>query len=64
MKIGRPSSLSDAQALVTMFPKVKAVGSGHSWWKEQFCAGNDSQAINLVMTELSNVLDLSVFLDH
>ena len=40
-----------------MYPKVKAVGNGHSWWREQFCAGNDSQSLDLVMTELKGTLD-------
>ena len=34
------------------YDKVKAVGVGHSWWKEQFCAGAGSKAINIVTTEL------------
>ena len=44
--------------LVSMFDRVKASGVGHSWWKEQFCAGNDSRSINIVMTELKPTLDL------
>lgn len=53
MKIGRPNSISDAQSLITMYDKVKAVGVGHSWWKDQFCAGSNSSSLNLVMTEMS-----------
>lgn len=34
------------------YDRVKAVGVGHSWWREQFCAGNSSRAINIVTTEL------------
>ena len=58
VKIGRPSTVAEAQSLVTMFPSVKAVGNGHSWWKESFCAGNNSQSIDIVMTEFKPVLDL------
>jgi hypothetical protein len=58
VKVGRPATVEDAQALVTMFDRVKASGVGHSWWKEQFCSGNDSKAINLVMTEIKSTLDL------
>ncbi len=58
VKVGRPTSVADIQTLVTMFPKVRANGVGHSWWKEQFCAGNDSNSINIVMTELQPVLSL------
>lgn len=58
VKVGRPSNLQDAQALVAMFPKVKANGIGCSWWAQQFCSGNTSDAINIVMTEFQPVLDL------
>jgi hypothetical protein len=51
-------SVEQAQALVTMFDRVKASGVGHSWWKEQFCSGNDSTAVNLVMTEIAPVVAL------
>ena len=29
-----------------------------SWWREQFCAGADASAINVVTTELRDTLDL------
>ena len=29
-----------------------------SWWREQFCAGSDASAINVVTTELRDTLDL------
>jgi len=29
-------------SLVAAFPRVKGVGVGHSWWQQQFCAGNTS----------------------
>ena len=41
-----------------MFPRVKASGVGHSWWREQFCAGNGSDALNIAMTELKPTLEL------
>lgn len=34
------------------YDRVKAVGVGHSWWKEQFCAGKGTDSINIVTTEL------------
>lgn len=58
MKVGRPNTLKEAQALVTMFDRVKAVGVGHSWNKEQFCSGSDDRSIDIVMTELKPVVDL------
>lgn len=33
---------------------------GASFNKELFCAGNDTESINIVMTEISNVLSLYV----
>lgn len=49
-------TVAEAQKLVTMFPHVRGSGVGHSWSTGQFCSGNDSSAINIVMTELQNVL--------
>jgi hypothetical protein len=40
-----------------MYPRVKASGVGHSWWKEQFCAGSNGSALNIVTTEQKAVLD-------
>ncbi|EFN59179.1 hypothetical protein CHLNCDRAFT_138071 [Chlorella variabilis] len=57
VKVGRPSTVEELQAMVAMFPQVKASGVGHSWWREQFCAGNDSRAVNIVTTEQQAVLD-------
>ena len=57
MKVGRPKTLEEAQAMVTNFDRVKGVGVGHSWWKEQFCSGEDDKSINLVMTELESTLN-------
>ena len=39
---------------------MKAVGVGHSWHTGVFCAGNDSDSIGIVMTELKPVLDFIV----
>lgn len=46
--------------MVELFDKVQAVGVGHSWWKEQFCAGSDETSIDIVMTELENTVKLYV----
>ena len=54
--IGRPRNYSELASLVGAYPRVKAVGVGHSWWAEQFCAGSDNSSINIVMTELQDVL--------
>jgi hypothetical protein len=42
--------------LLQSFPKVNAVGVGHSWWRQNFCSGTNSSAINIVTTELSDTL--------
>lgn len=34
---------------------MRAVGVGHSWWKEQFCSGEDEESVNVVMTEYPSV---------
>lgn len=57
VKIGRPNTVEELQTIVATYSKVKAVGVGHSWWKEQFCAGADADAVNVVVTELQPGLD-------
>jgi hypothetical protein len=41
-------------ALVKAFARVKGVGVGHSWNKDFFCAGNTSDAIDIVLTEFTS----------
>lgn len=50
--VGRPHSIDQLSMLVQQYDKVKSVGNGHSFNKEFLCAGNNSQAINIIMTEL------------
>ncbi len=71
MVIGRPRNYSELASLVGAYPRVKAVGVGHSWWAEQFCAGTDERSINIVMTELQDTLpafegkpESTIFLDE
>ena len=52
--IARASTISAIQTAVKAARKVKAVGVGHSWWRENFCAsssessnGNDETTIPL-----------------
>lgn len=52
--IGRPKTVDQMQKLVSEYDHVQAVGVGHSWWKEQFCAGDDRQSINIVTTEMED----------
>ena len=55
--VGRPATLVEARALVAAFSRAKASGVGHSWDAGKFCAGNTSDAVNVVMTELATVVD-------
>ncbi len=54
--VGRPRDWGQLASLVRTYPKVKAVGVGHSWWAQQFCAGTNESAINVVTTEFDAVL--------
>jgi FAD/FMN-containing dehydrogenase len=55
--IGRPATVTDLRTMVLRYDRVKASGVGHSWWQEQFCAGDgDIESINVVMTELEGTL--------
>ena len=51
--IARPHSVEQLSTLLStgQFSKVKSTGNGHSFNKEFLCAGNDSESINIVMTE-------------
>ena len=55
--VARPTNLDEMAKIVTTYDQVKAVGVGHSWWQEQFCAGADERAADIVMTELQSTLD-------
>lgn len=58
VQVGRPQSKEEVLGLIAYYDRVKGVGVGHSWWREQFCSGNDSTSINIVMTELESTLNL------
>ena len=55
--MGRPADKLEVLEMIGAFPHVKANGVGHSWWQQQFCSGNDSSSINIVMTELNQTLE-------
>ena len=44
--IARVSSVSQVQKVVKNAKKVKAIGVGHSWWRENFCASSSSLSSN------------------
>lgn len=56
VKIGRPTTFAELTALVAAFPRVQAVGVGHSWNQQRFCAGTDGSALGVVLTEFPSVL--------
>ena len=49
--LGRPSNVNQLAALVRLYPRVKAAGVGHNWAPELTCAGNGSEAIQVLPTE-------------
>lgn len=53
--VGRPTTWAQVSQLVAAYPSVKAAGVGHSWWSQMFCAGANSSAINIVLTELEGI---------
>ncbi|CAL5225804.1 g8581 [Coccomyxa viridis] len=57
--MGRPQSNDELLQLIKQSTKVKAAGVGHSWWMEQACSGNTSDAVQVVLTEYPAVLALS-----
>lgn len=54
VRMGFPSNVGDVQTLVASASLVRGTGIGHSWWSQQMCAGNSSEAINVLMTEIDN----------
>lgn len=53
--LGEPRTVEGLQNMVRHAPKVRAVGSGHSWWGENFCASDDSMGVGISMKELDDV---------
>lgn len=41
--------------MVKAASKAQAVGMGHSWWKEPFCAAEGAEGLNVVTTELAEL---------
>ncbi len=52
VQVGRPESKEQLLALIKNFERVKGVGVGHSWSQGFFCAGDDADSIDIVLTEL------------
>ena len=54
VRMGRPRTVADVQAIVASAPRVRGVGVGHSWWSEQMCAGDTAEAVDVLLTEIEN----------
>ncbi|CAK0779632.1 hypothetical protein CVIRNUC_004824 [Coccomyxa viridis] len=59
VRIARPRSNDELLQLIKESTKVKGAGVGHSWWTEQACSGNSTEALQIVLTEYPEVLALS-----
>jgi len=54
VRVGKPRDLEDIQQILKLYPKVKATGNGHSFNAEFMCAGDNSEAVNVLMTEIDS----------
>ncbi len=59
--MGRPRTKKELLDLINHYKKVRGVGVGHSWWQEQFCAGEGDDSIEIVTTEINEVLDMYAY---
>ena len=50
-----PETVADVARVVAAFPKVRAVGVGHSWNKRLFCAGDGRDAADVVVSKVRAV---------
>lgn len=57
-QVGRPTSTEELLALIKGFDLVRGVGVGHSWFEQLFCAGNTTDSIDIVLTELTATKEL------
>lgn len=53
VQVGRPTTKEQLLTLIKSFSRVKGVGVGHSWSREFFCAGDNADSIDIVLTELT-----------
>ena len=53
--MGTPSTVAEVSEIVSVFPKVRAVGVGHSWHRELFCAGTNAESVNVLLAGVRSV---------
>lgn len=55
LRMSVPETVADVARVVAAFPKVRAVGVGHSWNTQLFCAGDASDAADVVLSKVRAV---------
>ena len=55
LRMSAPETVADVARVVAAFPKVRAVGVGHSWNKRLFCAGDGRDAADVVVSKVRAV---------
>ena len=55
LRMSAPETVADVARVVAAFPKVRAVGVGHSWNKQLFCAGDGRDAADVVLRKVRAV---------
>ena len=55
LRMSVPETVADVARVVAAFPKVRAVGVGHSWNTQLFCAGETSDAADVVLSKVRAV---------
>ena len=55
LRMSAPETVADVARVVAAFPKVRAVGVGHSWNTQLFCAGDASDAADVVLSKVRAV---------
>ena len=53
--MARPRTVAEVREVVAAFPRARAVGVGHSWHPEVFCAGDDASAVNVLTSDVRSV---------
>ena len=55
VRMSTPETVADVARVVAAFPKVRAVGVGHSWNAPLFCAGSGRGAVDVALAKVRSV---------
>jgi FAD/FMN-containing dehydrogenase len=55
VRMAAPRTPREVSEVVTSFPRVRANGVGHSWHRGLFCAGEDTDSVNILTHRLRSV---------